>query len=60
VHPLLLRPDKAAQLGERDPEPGNRFRDSTCFHFFQEGLLARFIYLFYVYEYTVAVLAIEF
>ena len=28
MHDLLLRPDKAAQLGGRDPKAGNRARDS--------------------------------
>ena len=29
MHPLPLRPDKAAQLGDWDPQAGNRFKDST-------------------------------
>ena len=28
MHPLLLWPDKVAQLREQDPQAGNRFRDS--------------------------------
>jgi hypothetical protein len=31
VHPLLLRPDKAAQLGEQDPQADNTFRSSPHF-----------------------------
>ena len=31
VHPRLLKPDKAAQLGEWDPQATNRFRDIPCF-----------------------------
>ena len=30
MHILLLSLDKAAQLGERDPEAGNGLRDSPC------------------------------
>ena len=30
AHPLLLRADKAAQLGKWDPQAGNSLRDSLC------------------------------
>jgi hypothetical protein len=30
THPLLLGPEKAAQLGKQDPQVGNRLRDSYC------------------------------
>ena len=30
LHPLLLKPDKAAQLGEQDPQAGNGVRESLC------------------------------
>jgi hypothetical protein len=55
-----LQPDKAAQLGGRDPKAGDRVRDGPApdennksFLFF--SFLELFIYLFHVCEYTVTV-----
>jgi hypothetical protein len=35
AHPLPLTPDKAAQLGEKDPKAGNRVRVSLCFNCYE-------------------------